>query len=102
MAGAKKSQIVCMAEGNTLEQEVPEEKQLILCIRDEEAKKIAEMARTLESHFGSHQDMEWGIDSNRSFPDNVFLLQTRPAKVASKKVKSVSKHIAKLIAQQFS
>jgi len=46
--------------------------------------------------------MEWGIDSTRSFPDNVFLLQTRPAKVAAKKVESATNHIAKLIAKQFS
>jgi len=76
--GAKKVQVVCSEEGGTVEEEVPEEKQFALSLKDEEAKRIAEMANTLESHFGSHQDTEWAVDSTRSLPDSVFLLQTRP------------------------
>jgi pyruvate,water dikinase len=100
--GVKKSQIVCLEGGNTEELEVPLEMQLMLCINEEEAKRIAEFAKTLESHFGSHQDIEWGLDLNGNFPRNVYLLQTRPAKVAIKKPESVSSHIAKLIARQLS
>ncbi|MGD9033141.1 MAG: PEP/pyruvate-binding domain-containing protein, partial [Desulfobacteraceae bacterium] len=76
--GAKTMEVVCVEEGNTIEQEVTEERQRAFCLKDEEAKRIAELAITLESHFQSSQDTEWAIDSARSFPDNVFLLQTRP------------------------
>lgn len=76
--GAKTMEVVCMEEGNTIEQKVTEERQRAFCLKDEEAKRIAELARTLESHFKSSQDMEWAIDSARGFPENVFLLQTRP------------------------
>jgi len=76
--GAKTMEVVCVQEGNTIEQEVTEERQRAFCLKDEEAKRIAELAMTLESHFQSSQDTEWAIDSVRSFPDNVFLLQTRP------------------------
>jgi pyruvate,water dikinase len=76
--GAKTIQIVCSKEGNTVEQEVTAENQLAFCLEDGEAKKVAEFGIALEAHFNVPQDMEWAIDSTRSFPDNLFLLQTRP------------------------
>ncbi len=76
--GAKTSQVICHELGNTIEQEVPAEKQFALCLEDEEAKQIAKIATILEAHFNSPQDMEWAIDSTGCLPDNVFVLQTRP------------------------
>jgi pyruvate,water dikinase len=42
------------------------------------------MAKALEDYFGTPQDMEWAISSDLTFPDNIFLLQTRPAKILPK------------------
>jgi pyruvate,water dikinase len=81
--GDKGIQVVTR-DGQTVEEELPSEKRLGLCLNDEELVKIAEMAKALEDYFGTPQDMEWAISSDLTFPDNIFLLQTRPARILSK------------------
>jgi pyruvate,water dikinase len=81
--GDKGIQVVTR-DGQTVEEELPSEKRLGLCLNDEELVKIAEMAKALEDYFGTPQDMEWAISSDLTFPDNIFLLQTRPAKILPK------------------
>ena len=76
----------------TEEEDVPLEKQGLACISDEEATKIGEFAGFVELHYGLPIDIEWAVDSDLPFPDNVFLVQTRPVTVIIKK-KSVSEHI---------
>lgn len=79
----KRMRVVAKDEG-TVEEEVPAEKRLVPCLSDEEVVRIAGLAKTLESHFGVPQDMEWAISADLPFPDNIFLLQTRPAKIIVK------------------
>jgi len=79
----KKMRVVAKDEG-TVEEDVPAEKRLVPCLSDEEAVRIAGLAKTLESHFDIPQDMEWAISADLPFPDNIFLLQTRPAKIMAK------------------
>ena len=43
------------------------------------------MAKRVEAHFGSHQDIEWAIDAGRPGADSVVLLQSRPETVWSRK-----------------
>ena len=35
------------------------------------------IGKALEAHFGTPQDLEWTIDADRPFPNNIWLLQTR-------------------------
>jgi len=44
--------------------------------------------------------MEWAIDQDLSFPENLFWLQTRPAKVAAQKKVSPAVYIADLLAKK--
>jgi pyruvate,water dikinase len=81
--------------------DVPVKIQCIPCILDEEAIEIARVAKSVEEIFKSPQDMEWAIDQDIDFPRNIFWVQTRPAKVAAKRVESASKHIADLIAKKY-
>ena len=74
--GEKKMQIVPKGNG-VLEEEVPPEKRTIYVITDEEAAEIVKLGKTLESHFSQPQDLEWAIDAERQFPQNIYLLQTR-------------------------
>ena len=53
--------------------EVPEDKQNIPCLSDEQLAKVAELVRSCEKHFGTPQDIEWAIQGN-----NLYLLQSRP------------------------
>jgi pyruvate,water dikinase len=75
--GDKEMQVVATDKG-AVEQEIPPDKQLISCLNDDEVIRIAELAKALEAHFGGPQDMEWAISDDSLFPDNIFLLQTRP------------------------
>jgi pyruvate,water dikinase len=66
--------------------EVPIEKQEQQCLSDEEILKLAELARQIEQHYGKPQDIEWAIDGDLPFPDNVFIVQSRPETVWSLKI----------------
>ena len=72
--------------GKTIHSEVPLEKQEQPCINDEEVLKLAELAKHIEQHYGKAQDIEWAIDSDLSFPSNIFIVQSRPETVWSLKL----------------
>lgn len=55
------------------------------CLTDAEIKAVARLARLVERHFGSPQDIEWAIDSKLEPPGNVVLLQARPETVWSRR-----------------
>jgi pyruvate, water dikinase len=81
--------------------DVPEHMQSMPCISDEEILEIAKVAKAAEKSLGGPQDMEWAVDQDLSFPESLFWLQTRPAKVAAKKKVSPTSRIAELIAKKF-
>ncbi len=60
-----------------VEEETPPELQGTFTITDEEAAEVVKIGKTLETHFGTPQDLEWTIDTDRPFPGNIWLLQTR-------------------------
>jgi pyruvate, water dikinase len=80
----KKGVQVVMTDKGTVEEQLPVAMRDALCITDKEIVKIAEMAKTLEKHFGLPQDMEWAVSADIDFPDSIILLQTRPAKIIKK------------------
>ncbi len=81
--------------------DVPEKMQGMPCISDEEITEIARVARSVEKSLECAQDMEWAVDKDLTFPESIFWLQTRPAKVAAKKTVSPAVHIADLMAKKF-
>ncbi len=64
--------------GQVAAQTVPEEKQNISSLNDEEVLELARLGRLVEDHFGVPQDIEWAVDSSLDFPESILLLQTRP------------------------
>ncbi len=74
--------------GETEEVNVPEERQEEPCLTDEEIVKLAELAKRVEEHYGVPQDIEWAIDRNLSFPESVFIVQSRPETVWSPKMRA--------------
>jgi pyruvate,water dikinase len=48
------------------------------CLGEAQLAALVEIARRIERHFGSHQDIEWAIARGRQLPDAVLVLQTRP------------------------
>ena len=96
----KLRQVVSKGKGAEWE-DVPLKMQTVPCLSDGEIKEIAKLAKTLEEQLGEPQDMEWAIDPDFPFPNNVFLLQTRPAKSAVNKPKSASEQLADRIVSGF-
>jgi pyruvate,water dikinase len=98
----KKSKCVVYTEDGADWADVPENMRNTPCVSDEEIIEISMVAKTTEKTLECAQDMEWAIDQDLSFPESIFWLQTRPAKVAAKKKVSPASHIADLIAKKLS
>ena len=64
--------------GKTIHVNIPEEEQKISCLTDAELAKLAELARRVEKHYGKPMDIEWAIDADLPFPENIMLVQARP------------------------
>ncbi len=71
--------------GKTIHADVPSERQEVSCLKDEEILKLAELGKRIEEHYGIAQDVEWAIDRDSSFPENIFIVQSRPETVWSLK-----------------
>ncbi len=79
---------------------VPSEKQEAPCITMPELEEIVRIALEVESYFHMPQDMEWVFDDDMSFPENLFWVQTRPAKYSAKK-EDDSEYLAELMTRIF-
>jgi pyruvate,water dikinase len=61
--------------------DVPDDRIEAPCLDDAQLEVLVEMARRVEGHFGSPQDIEWAIDRE----GGLFLLQSRPVTTMRKK-----------------
>jgi pyruvate,water dikinase len=71
--------------GKTVHLDVPADKQKATCLSDQEIFTLAELAKRIEKHYGKPMDIEWAIDQDLSFPENMFIVQARPETVWSTK-----------------
>jgi pyruvate,water dikinase len=69
--------------GKTVHLDIPTERQEKPCLTDKEIGKIAELSKHIEEHYEKPQDIEWAIDRDISFPENIFIVQSRPETVWS-------------------
>jgi pyruvate,water dikinase len=82
--GQKTEQVVAKGCG-TIVEPVPSEQQGCPCITVQEVMEIVKLGMRIEEHYGSPQDIEWAIDRDLSFPENIFTTQSRPVTVPGKK-----------------
>lgn len=68
----------------TVRLEVPPERQTARCLSPRELEALLELASRIERHFGAHQDIEWSIARTGSWPDRLFVLQSRPVTTVRK------------------
>jgi pyruvate, water dikinase len=66
------------AGGGTVRREVPAERRDAPCLSESDLRALVDLARRVERHFGSRQDIEWAIARAGSPPDGLFVLQSRP------------------------
>jgi pyruvate,water dikinase len=98
---AKKAKQVINKKSGVGWEEVPLKKQSAPCLSNSEVVAVAKLAMSLEKHLGGPQDVEWAIDADLPPPNNILLLQTRPAEVAAEKVESATDRMIDLIAKRF-
>jgi len=71
--------------GKTIHAEVPPERQEAPSLTDEEVVELAKIAKRIEQHYGVPQDIEFAVDRDLPFPQNLFIVQSRPETVWSMK-----------------
>lgn len=71
--------------GETISANVPKDRQERPSLTEREITRLAELGRKIEEHYGIAQDIEFAIDRDLSFPENVFIVQSRPETVWSAK-----------------
>jgi len=74
-------------KGGTIDAAVDEKMQCTCCLEDKEVKGLVKMAKIIEEHYGRPMDIEWSIDQDLPFPDNLFIVQARPETVWSQRKK---------------
>ena len=98
----EKDKLMKYAEKGIQEDNVPVDQRQLPCLTDEEALKIAEIAKRLEGNYGQPQDIEWAVDENMAFPENIFFVQARPITVThTKSEKEKAEYLADLMIHMF-
>ncbi len=83
--GEKGHEIVPVSGGGVVEKEVDASRRKEFSITEEEIVELVKLGLQIESHYGNPSDIEWAIDRDMAFPENIFILQARPETVWSKK-----------------
>lgn len=85
---AKTIECVYVAGNGVVHQDVDAARQAVPCMNDKELMELVRVAKRIEEHYGCPMDVEWAIDHDLAFPDNVFIVQSRPETVWSQKPKT--------------
>jgi pyruvate,water dikinase len=96
----EKNKMVCYDVTGTCLLDVPEDMRSRACLTETELNEIVRVAKDVEAHFDMPQDMEWVLDEDLPFPQNVFWVQTRPAKYTKRK-QDDAEYIAELMTRVF-
>ena len=70
--GDKDVELVAIAEGETIEQEVDQIRQSSLCLNEDQLNSLHRLALDCEAIYGEHIDIEWAFDD-----EQLYLLQCR-------------------------
>jgi pyruvate,water dikinase len=76
--------------GEVVNADLDDDMQCACCLEDQEVKELVKMGKHIETHYDRAMDIEWAIDKDFPFPENIFIVQARPETVWSqRKAKSV-------------
>ena len=78
--GSKAIKMIYGAHGTSVIDTTPDERQRF-SVSDEEVKKLAQMAITIEKHYGRPMDVEWAKDGETG---ELFIVQARPETVKAR------------------
>ncbi|HUJ69075.1 MAG TPA: PEP/pyruvate-binding domain-containing protein [Syntrophorhabdales bacterium] len=84
--GSKEIECVYREEGSDIVQvPVSEDRRCVACLNREEILELARLGKLIEDYYGKAYDIEFGIDADMPFPENIIILQVRAESVWSKK-----------------
>jgi pyruvate,water dikinase len=72
-------------KGEVVNADVDPKKQDTCCLEDVEVKGLVKMGKEIEAHYGRPMDIEWAIDRDMPYPENMFIVQARPETVWSQR-----------------
>jgi len=98
---SKKTRCVVSTLNGTVKADVPFHLQETPCLEDAEIRELVRIALGVEKHFGMPQDMEWVVDSDLPFPENVIWVQARPAKFTAQRKDADADYIVDQMARLF-
>jgi pyruvate,water dikinase len=58
--------------------DVPADRRSARCLDENALAALVDVAKRVERHFGSRQDIEWAIARGTTAPEGLYLLQSRP------------------------
>lgn len=90
-----------LVEDRVICMEPTPERQNEPCINDEALMELIRLGKIAEAHYQSAQDLEWAVDADLPFPENVFLVQTRPVTTSGKPKKSDADVIIDMMSSLF-
>jgi pyruvate,water dikinase len=61
------------------------DRRAVPCLTDDEIREVARLARQVERHYGRPQNVEWAVAAGPTGGIRVFLLQSRPETVWSRR-----------------
>lgn len=71
--------------GGVINADVEPDMQCVCCLEDQEVKELVKTGKKIEAHYGFPMDIEWAIDKDFPFPENMFIVQARPETVWSRR-----------------
>lgn len=88
---AKEVEYVPDAAGRgTVRVEVPDDRRTDACLQEEHLTALVDLARRVERHYGSHQDVEWALARGRPLPNALAVLQARPVTAVPERAPKLS------------
>ena len=81
--------------------DVPIYLQDLPCLDDSEIHELVRVALRVEKHFGAPQDMEWVVDRDLPYPENVIWVQARAAKFIPQRKGADADYIVDQMARLF-
>ena len=85
----------------TVRRDVPSDRRDEPCLGDDELAALLDVARVVERHFGSHQDIEWALARGHELPGSLLVLQSRPVTTMSQPTTKLSRSALSLVLGTF-
>ena len=89
------------AGSGTVRVAVPAQRRGEPCLGEAELAALVQVARRVEAHYGSHQDVEWVIARGKALPESLIVVQARPVTTLPKRSPTVSASAMSLVMDTF-